>query len=176
VTSQIVKDKLEVESASTNCARFDPMTRQTEPKPEAEKELDWKTLKPLDGETELAFKIRRNVVRFRREMGIKQEEAAALVGVSSSYYSKIERGHRPLGMKKLPEFADAFGRSAEHFLLDDPPAGGTPRRPFYSFRTTPGMQTSPDVKDWLAKQVDEANRREQEKLREIKKRGKGSTK
>lgn len=58
-----------------------------------------------------------NLSNLRKAHGIKQEELAALLGVSKQAYSNYERGEREAGYEILHALANHFNTSVD-FLLD----------------------------------------------------------
>ena len=57
-----------------------------------------------------------NISKRRLELGLTQEKAAELIGVSRQSYSRIERGKTRLVSKKLSIIADAF-HCNENFIM-----------------------------------------------------------
>ncbi len=54
----------------------------------------------------------------REEMGLTQEEAAELCGISASYYGNIERGTKTMSIATLLSISAAFSVSFEYLLSD----------------------------------------------------------
>lgn len=51
----------------------------------------------------------------RYQAGLTQAEAAALLGKTQSYISKVESGERRVGFIELEDLAAAYGRPLEYF-------------------------------------------------------------
>ena len=62
-----------------------------------------------------------NLRRFRRELGLSQEEFAFKAGLHRTYVSGVERGVRNPTILVLEEIAIALGVPSSR-LLEDPPA------------------------------------------------------
>lgn len=52
----------------------------------------------------------------RTDAGFDQKEAAALVGVSQSYISKVESGQLRIDIFQLKKFAEIYKKNIEYFL------------------------------------------------------------
>lgn len=52
----------------------------------------------------------------RKELGLKQEELAARVGISASFFGHIERGSRVASIETLVSMANALNTSADYLL------------------------------------------------------------
>lgn len=75
-----------------------------------------------------AIDIKKNfgkvVAKRRRELGITQEEMAALSGISDTYYGNVERGENSISIEKQDAIAKTLGvplwilvREAEEFNI-----------------------------------------------------------
>ena len=67
-----------------------------------------------------------NLRRFRRELGLSQEEFAFKAGLHRTYVSGVERGVRNPTILVLEEIAIALGVPSSR-LLEDPPADPSAR-------------------------------------------------
>lgn len=52
----------------------------------------------------------------RKELGLDQEKAAKLLGVSQSYVSKVESGQRRIDLIQLKQFAKVYKKSLNFFI------------------------------------------------------------
>lgn len=66
--------------------------------------------------------MRRNLVNFREEAGLGLHEAAAATGVPLETLKAYELGTVIVPSLHLIRLAEAYGRPAEHFAREDPPA------------------------------------------------------
>lgn len=90
------------------------------------KDQEWRELERKDGETLAAFQVRVNLVRFRNEHGLPQEEAALRAGISTSQLSKMESGARGISNDMQETFATLYRHAVAHLHLADPPAAEGP--------------------------------------------------
>lgn len=60
------------------------------------------------------------VKRLRIEKGIRAEDIANRLGISKSYYSMLENGHRPLKLEHAQEIARALGVTLDALFLAPP--------------------------------------------------------
>lgn len=61
----------------------------------------------------------KQLIRARKEAGLKQEKIAKLVGRTQSYISKIESGQRRIDFLQLKDFAKIYKKRIEFFLSSD---------------------------------------------------------
>jgi transcriptional regulator with XRE-family HTH domain len=74
--------------------------------------------------------VRANLVRFREEAGLKQESAAAAVGLTRDGLLRMEAGTRGLPKPALLKaLSDLYGHSVDHFYMESPPAPDLSRSP-----------------------------------------------
>lgn len=64
------------------------------------------------------YALGKKIKQCRDEMGLTQEEAAELCGISASYYSNIERGKKTMSIATLLSISTAFSVSFEYLLSD----------------------------------------------------------
>ena len=57
--------------------------------------------------------------RIRRELGVKQEQIAEVLGCTSQFYSQIERGVNTLTYANAVRIADFFQCRPDDLFLDD---------------------------------------------------------
>jgi transcriptional regulator with XRE-family HTH domain len=61
-------------------------------------------------------KLVRQLVKARKEAGLKQQEVAKLLGRTQSYVSKIESGQRRIDIVQLKEFARIYKKKLDYFI------------------------------------------------------------
>lgn len=66
--------------------------------------------------TELMQAISRRISAKRSELGLTQEQAAELSGLSLPFYACIERGEKGIGADSLLKICSAFRISADYLL------------------------------------------------------------
>ena len=65
------------------------------------------------------FKAMGDKLRQKRlQLGLTQGQAAEKLGLSESYYSRIECGSRTLGIESLVMMANFYGLSLDYLLMD----------------------------------------------------------
>jgi DNA-binding XRE family transcriptional regulator len=75
--------------------------------------------------------VRANLVRFREEAGIRQEAAAAAVGITRDGLAKMERGDRGLPkLGLLKQLANMYCRTVDDFYAPDPAPPNLDERTF----------------------------------------------
>jgi len=72
-------------------------------------------LKPDDPTTLLQL-LGATIHQYRQQQGLSQPAFAARTGLSPTYISEIEQGHRNLSVLNLVRIADALGLSVSHLL------------------------------------------------------------
>ena len=68
---------------------------------------------------ELAGIVSKNLIRFREENHLTQEEVAELVGISTSFYANLERGKKSMSLLVLRKIADALNISTDYLLYEN---------------------------------------------------------
>lgn len=68
---------------------------------------------------ELAGIVSKNLIRFREENHLTQEEVAELVGISTSFYANLERGKKSMSLLVLRKIADALKISTDYLLYEN---------------------------------------------------------
>ena len=68
---------------------------------------------------QLAHIIGKNLLKYRTENNLTQEELAEKVGISTSFYANIERGNRSMSLLVLRNLADALQVSTDALLYED---------------------------------------------------------
>lgn len=68
---------------------------------------------------ELTRIVSKNLIRFRDENHLTQEEVAELVGISTSFYANLERGKKSMSLLVLRKIADALKISTDYFLYEN---------------------------------------------------------
>ena len=71
------------------------------------------------------IEIGRRIKKTRINMGISQEAAAELCGLSPSFYSNIERGVKITSLNTFISICSAFSLSADYLLKDSLPNSDT---------------------------------------------------
>lgn len=71
------------------------------------------------------IEIGRKIKKARANMGLSQEAAAELCGLSPSFYSNIERGVKIMSLKTFISICSAFSLSADYLLKDSMPTSDT---------------------------------------------------
>jgi len=61
-------------------------------------------------------KISKNLKFMRESRGIKQNFIAKQLGITASYYSEIENGHRRPQLEHMLKLRDIFGVSLDEFF------------------------------------------------------------
>lgn len=56
------------------------------------------------------------LIKARKDMGLKQEDVAKLLGRTQSYVSKIEAGQRRVDIIQLQEFAKIYKKNLDFFV------------------------------------------------------------
>ena len=67
---------------------------------------------------QLAHIIGKNLLKYRTENNLTQEELAEKVGISTSFYANIERGNRSMSLLVLRNLADALQVSTDALLYE----------------------------------------------------------
>jgi len=62
--------------------------------------------------------MRNNLKRHRMQAGLKVEETADLVGISASFYYKIEHGSRNPTLEKAKDIANLFESTVDELFFD----------------------------------------------------------
>lgn len=65
------------------------------------------------------YEIGRRIKKCREDLGLSQESAAELCGISPSFYSNIERGVKIMSMETFASICKAFSISADYLLCDE---------------------------------------------------------
>lgn len=68
---------------------------------------------------ELAGIVSKNLIRFREENHLTQEEVVELVGISTSFYANLERGKKSMSLLVLRKIADALNISTDYLLYEN---------------------------------------------------------
>jgi len=71
------------------------------------------------------IEIGQKIKKARVSMGLSQEAAAELCGLSPSFYSNIERGVKIMSLKTFISICSAFSLSADYLLKDALPTSDT---------------------------------------------------
>lgn len=71
------------------------------------------------------IEIGQKIKKARISMGLSQEAAAELCGLSPSFYSNIERGVKIMSLKTFISICSAFSLSADYLLKDALPTSDT---------------------------------------------------
>ncbi len=66
--------------------------------------------------------IGKKIKKTRKSLGLSQEAAAELCGLSPSFYSNIERGIKVMSLKTFSSICQAFSLSADYLLGEYVPA------------------------------------------------------
>jgi transcriptional regulator with XRE-family HTH domain len=61
-------------------------------------------------------KLVNQLIKARKEAGLKQIDAARLLGKTQSYISKIESGQRRIDIVQLKEFARIYKKKLDYFI------------------------------------------------------------
>lgn len=56
------------------------------------------------------------LIKARKDAGLRQEDAAKLLGRTQSYLSKIEAGQRRVDIIQLKEFAETYKKPVSFFI------------------------------------------------------------
>ncbi len=67
------------------------------------------------------YEIGRKIRRSREELGLSQEAAAEMCGISPSFYSNIERGIKIMSLETFVSICRTFSISADYLLSDNLP-------------------------------------------------------
>lgn len=65
------------------------------------------------------YEIGRKIRKYREELGLSQESAAELCGISPSFYSNIERGVKIMSLETFASICKAFSISADYLLSEE---------------------------------------------------------
>ena len=71
------------------------------------------------------IEVGRKIKKARVSMGLSQEAAAELCGLSPSFYSNIERGVKIMSLNTFISICSAFSLSADYLLKDSLPSSDT---------------------------------------------------
>jgi transcriptional regulator with XRE-family HTH domain len=125
--------------------------------------------KTRDPQAEL---FRRNLIAFRNESGLSQQQLADLSGVGVDSIRKYESGTNSVTATVIANFARVFGRSPGDFYEESPPPRGEHAKapPVFFLRTLPGADIDEATFRELQQKIDEAN----ERVRKRKARGKSA--
>lgn len=102
--------------------------------------------------------IRRNLERFREELGLSQIELARLSGVSLNSLRRYERGETMPQLDALVLLAPALGRDVTDFHLEEPPPPKEHLRPAFVLSVRGDAEVPPDMYERLAATVEDFNR------------------
>ena len=69
--------------------------------------------------SELSVQIGSRLKEQRKKMGLTQEEAAELLGITTNYYGQVERGERCLSVEKLPLVERGLGLDPDYLLTGE---------------------------------------------------------
>lgn len=126
------------------------------------------TLWPMASETEdMEIRIRRNLVRFRKELGLSQEQAAARAGISVDNWRRYERERTPDAVT-LGVIAMALGHTTDHFYLEAPPASDPAIVAPFMLKVAHGVVVDDDLQAKVRTFLAGVNREHQERLRQKK--------
>lgn len=64
------------------------------------------------------YEIGKKIKKCREDLGLSQEAAAELCGISPSFYSNIERGVKIMSLETFTSICSAFSISADYLLND----------------------------------------------------------
>lgn len=67
------------------------------------------------------YEIGRKIRKCREDLGLSQEAAAELCGISPSFYSNIERGIKIMSLETFTSICKTFSLSADYLLNDKLP-------------------------------------------------------
>ena len=67
-------------------------------------------------ERTLLLEVGASIRKFRRELGMTQEQAAEAAGINVTYLSDVERGKRNISLINLARLAEAFGMNLSDIL------------------------------------------------------------
>ena len=70
----------------------------------------------------------------RRQMGMTQEQTAALLGISGTYYGEIERGNRQLSVPRILNIYEKMGLAPTFLLTGEKNSGKVLTEAFQSCR------------------------------------------
>lgn len=128
-----------------------------------------KESQPAQDATEL---FRRNIRRFREEMELNRDDAAARIGISSKYLYLLERGERAVPkFDVMKRIAKAYGRRVDDLDHPDPPAADLDMIPVLTYH----LSLTPEQRKFVAREVrdlmldlDRHDQRIRERLRELR--------
>lgn len=63
--------------------------------------------------------VRKNLQKYRMENHLTQEALAEKAGISLSFYSNLERGHKSMSLHVLRKLADSLNVSTDFLLYED---------------------------------------------------------
>lgn len=69
--------------------------------------------------TDLYVEIGERLRKQRKKMGLTQEEAAELLGISTTYYGEIERGNRKLSVPRVLTVYERMGLEPTYLLTGE---------------------------------------------------------
>jgi transcriptional regulator with XRE-family HTH domain len=120
---------------------------------------------------EQAWIVRENVIRFRTELGLSQAELATASGLAVQTIQGLEQGARANpSFQTLQSIAEALGRPIDDFTKKDPPPLDPARLRVITIQVLPGFTVDADILATLDAEVLKANRLQQERWRQRKKR------
>jgi transcriptional regulator with XRE-family HTH domain len=114
--------------------------------------------------------VAKNLKRFREELGLSQQAAAALIGVAPNSYTKWEQSERaPMGAM-LHKVAQAFRRPMDDFFLANPPVRTTPADlPAFALKVV-DKNVDPELRQKAEEFVRNMNREHLDKVHALKKK------
>lgn len=117
--------------------------------------------------------VRANLVRFRDEVELSQQEASDLSGVPVGNLTRYETGKSfpdPIVLRRL---AEAYGRPLDDFFLEDPPPVDKDDLPvFYLRRRSVDVPLPREIEEHLQEEMRAANLKAIEEIRKKKRKGK----
>lgn len=121
----------------------------------------------------------RNLVAFREEAGWSRDDAAARMGITSTYLRLLEKGDRSIpSADVLSKIATAYGRSIDDLLSEAPGPAVEERRPAVIATIALSREDAALVAEQLAvalQEIEEINRRILTAVRDARARQRNGT-
>lgn len=115
---------------------------------------------------EMKKRIGGNLLKFREQAGLSQQQVAERLGLSVSTLSKIEQGHNGPSQTTLIKLAELFGRDPSHFYMAEPPPAVPRDQEFWLTKLAPGATVDDDLQSRLDRFLRDLNREQLKRLRE----------
>lgn len=103
--------------------------------------------------------IRKNLIKFRQERGLSQEETARAISIPVDTLRRYEQGARRVDLTLLGRFGDVYGHSPGDFWLPDPPPHDPRLIKAFHLVRTPKAFIPPELEEEAERAIAELNRR-----------------